>query len=161
MEGTLNLDQLCLIPTGHREELALLLQHPQRKPREVEVLNALHPDNHPLPSGSVFNSPGGTFIYRVIGPICRLYDRSELPWPSCSIQWRGKQPSWRRVGKQFVPDLATRGYPSYSVQLWDYQSQSWYGQGIFTFYLLRPLYITKGWTSNWWYTRYIPGQSYQ
>ena len=57
-----------------------------------------------LPSGSEQPSPGGMYSFRVLGPCCRL-------------QWRSKGPSWRRVGKRFVPDLAARRCPSYAVEL--------------------------------------------
>ena len=73
-----------------------------------------------LKEGDTFLTPGGTYRYRVIGPICRLYDREELPWPCCRITgWKGKEPSWRRVGSRFISDLATRNKPSYRVQLLD------------------------------------------
>ena len=49
-----------------------------------------------LEQGQTFRSPGGGFSYEVIGPCCRLYDREELPYPSCSLQWKGKQPSWKK-----------------------------------------------------------------
>lgn len=71
--------------------------------------------HHPLQYGDIFYSLGGHFCYRVVGPCCRLYDREELPWPCCRIQWRGKEPSWRRVGRRLVPDMATRNAPSYCV----------------------------------------------
>jgi hypothetical protein len=61
-------------------------------------------------AGSLHTSPGGQYSYRVLGPCCRLFDREELPW-------RSKEPSWRRVGRRFVPDLAARRCPSYSVEL--------------------------------------------
>lgn len=73
--------------------------------------------SHPLPSGHLFFSPGAHFSYRVIGPCCRLFDREQLPWPCCRLEWRGKEPSWRRVGRRFVVDLATRRYPSYNVEI--------------------------------------------
>jgi hypothetical protein len=73
--------------------------------------------SHPLQHGQVFYSPGGHFCYRVIGPCCRLFDREELPWPCCRLQWRGKEPSWRRIGRRFVPDLATQNSPSYCVEV--------------------------------------------
>lgn len=72
---------------------------------------------HPLEHGQTFCSPGSHFTYQVIGPCCRLFDREELPWPCCRLQWRGKEPSWRRIGKRFTPDLATRHSPSYSVEV--------------------------------------------
>jgi hypothetical protein len=65
-------------------------------------------------SGSLHTSPGGQYTYRVLGPCCRLFDREELPWPCCRLAWRGKEPSWRRIGRRFVPDLASRRCPWYS-----------------------------------------------
>ena len=70
-----------------------------------------------LDHGSVHTSPGGQYSFRVIGPCCRLYDREELPWPCCRLAWRSKEPSWRRVGRRFVADMASRRCPSYSVEL--------------------------------------------
>jgi hypothetical protein len=72
---------------------------------------------HPLPTGEIMQSPGCHYTYRIIGPCCRLFDRETLPWPCCRIEWRGKEPSWRRVGKRFVVDMATRNCPSYSVEI--------------------------------------------
>jgi hypothetical protein len=72
---------------------------------------------HLLNHGDVFFSPGCHFSYRVVGPCCRLFDREQLPWPCCRLQWRGKEPSWRRIGKRFVPDLGTKRHPSYSVEI--------------------------------------------
>ncbi|MGA7932971.1 MAG: hypothetical protein WCA35_05280 [Kovacikia sp.] len=74
-------------------------------------------DSHPLQQGQVFFSPGCHFSYRVLGPCCRLFDREQLPWPCCRLQWRGKEPSWRRIGKRFTVDLATRNHPSYCVEI--------------------------------------------
>lgn len=70
-----------------------------------------------LSYGDELKSPRESFTYQVIGPICRLYDREELPYPSCSLVYRGKQPSWKRVGNRFVCDVATKRSPSYSVEL--------------------------------------------
>jgi hypothetical protein len=70
-----------------------------------------------LEPGSEHTSAGGQFSYRVIGPCCRLFDREELPWPCCRLAWRSKEPSWRRIGRRFVPDLASRRCPSYAVEL--------------------------------------------
>ncbi|MFM7640694.1 MAG: hypothetical protein ACKO45_04000 [Cyanobium sp.] len=70
-----------------------------------------------LPHGTLHTSPGGQYSYRVLGPCCRLFDREELPWPCCRIAWRSKEPSWRRIGRRFVPDLAARRCPSYAVEL--------------------------------------------
>ncbi len=75
---------------------------------------------HPLKPGQVFSSPGGTFKYRVVGAVCRLYDKNSLPYPCCRLSWFGKEPSWNRVGKRFVPDTAAKRSPSYCVQLVDY-----------------------------------------
>jgi hypothetical protein len=70
-----------------------------------------------LPPGSVHASPGGQYSFRVLGPCCRLFDREELPWPCCRLAWRSKEPSWRRIGRRFVADLAARRCPSYAVEL--------------------------------------------
>ena len=67
--------------------------------------------------GSEQSSLGGQYSYRVLGPCCRLFDREELPWPCCRLAWRSKEPSWRRVGRRFVADLASRRCPSYAVEL--------------------------------------------
>ena len=67
--------------------------------------------------GSIYSSIGGQFSYRVIGPCCRLYDREELPWPCCRLSWRSKEPSWRRIGKRLVADIASQKCPSYSVEI--------------------------------------------
>ncbi len=72
---------------------------------------------HPLQAGDLIQSPGCHFTYRIVGPCCRLFDRANLPWPCCRIEWHSKEPSWRRVGKQFIPDMATRHSPSYSVEI--------------------------------------------
>jgi hypothetical protein len=70
-----------------------------------------------LTAGSEHASPGGQYSYRILGPCCRLFDREELPWPCCRLAWRSKEPSWRRVGRRFVPDLAARRCPSSAVEL--------------------------------------------
>jgi hypothetical protein len=110
------------------------------------------PLSHPLHHGQIFFSPGCHFSYRVIGPCCRLFDREQLPYPCCRIQWRGKEPSWRRIGKRFVVDLATRTHPSYSVEI--------LGQGS-----LEPVVITLYSVTlpqplrDWWHSdklRYFP-----
>ncbi len=77
----------------------------------------MQPPQHPFQHGHIFQSPGSHFTYRVIGPCCRLFDREELPWPCCRLQWRGKEPSWRRVGRRLVVDMASRNSPSYSVEV--------------------------------------------
>lgn len=102
--------------------------------------------SHPLTYGQMISSPGCHFTYRIIGPCCRLFDREQLPWPCCRLQWRGKEPSWRRIGKRFVSDLATKGHPSYSIEI--------VGQGspeptIITLYSVNlPLPIKEWWHSE-------------
>lgn len=104
---------------------------------------------HPWPTGHLFLSPGAHLTYRVIGPCCRLFDREQLPWPCCRLQWRGKEPSWRRIGKRFVPDLATKRFPSYSVEIVGpgYRSES-FVTTLFTAKLSPE-------RQTWWYTRRI------
>lgn len=109
------------------------------------------PENmvHPWSSGYVFQSPGAHITYRVIGPCCRLYDREQLPWPCCRLQWRSKEPSWRRIGKRLVPDMATRKFPSYNVEI---VSQSYRGTPfVTTLYTVR----LSSEEQNWWYTKRV------
>lgn len=100
-----------------------------------------------LHPGQVFYSPGRTFKYRVVGACCRLYDREQLPYPCCSLDWRGKQPSWRRIGRRFVLDVAAQRSPSYCVQLLDYPN-------------CEPFVITMYWLKlspqkqQWWYSKW-------
>ena len=102
---------------------------------------------HPWPTGHIFQSPGAHLTYRVIGPCCRLFDREQLPWPCCRLQWRGKEPSWRRIGRRFTVDLATRRHPSYCVEI--------VGQG----YRAQPIVVTLYMVSfsremqSWWHTK--------
>lgn len=100
---------------------------------------------HPLQNGKFYRSYGGSFAYQIIAPVCRLYDREELPWPSCSTAWRGKQPSWNRIGVRFVPDLTASRCPSYVVHGSDLQGAGW--TQILTFYWVRLDDKTK----QWWY----------
>jgi hypothetical protein len=102
---------------------------------------------HPLPSGSILHSPGGQFRYRIIGPCCRLFDREQLPWPCCRIQWHSKEPSWRRIGNRFVADMAAKRYPSYSVELVGYDNAP--EPTLLTLYTDR----LPPPTLDWWYTR--------
>jgi hypothetical protein len=102
---------------------------------------------HPLPSGTVFSSLGGHFTYRIVGPCCRLFDRETLPWPCCRLQWRGKEPSWRRIGRRFTPDLASRNAPSYAVEILEpgYRGEPL----VMTFYSIK---LTPE-ARSWWYSR--------
>ncbi|HEY9615252.1 MAG TPA: hypothetical protein V6C64_00320 [Microcoleaceae cyanobacterium] len=101
---------------------------------------------HPLEPGQIISSPGCHFSYRIVGACCRLFDREQLPWPCCRLQWRGKEPSWRRIGRRFIVDLATRNFPSYSVEI--------VGQKPLA---AEPLVITLYWLKlpplikDWWY----------
>ena len=110
------------------------------------ILNFLR---HPLKPGQIVKSPGGTFEYRVVGACCRLYDRSNLPFPCCRLSWGGKEPFWNRVGKRLVPDTAAKHSPSYYVQLVDYPEAE-------------PFVITLYWMKlspeeqTWWYAKRVP-----
>lgn len=114
--------------------------------RGVMLINRLIQGNSVLHHDQVIYSPGGTFAYQVVGPCCRLYDREQLPWPSCSLSWRGKQPSWRRVGRRFVLDVGSRNRSSYAVRL--------LGQDA-----AEPMLLTLYWLDlsaserHWWYGR--------
>ena len=102
----------------HSQEKPAIAFHPESSEHGTKQLA------HPWPSGYEFLSPGSQFSYRVIGPCCRLFDREQLPWPCCRIQWHGKEPSWRRIGRRFIVDLSTKRYPSYSVELIGYTSSA-------------------------------------
>jgi len=101
--------------------------------------------NHPLISGKLIRSHGGSFVYQIIAPVCRLYDREDLPWPSCSVTWKGKQPSWNRIGARLVPDMAAMRCPSYVVEGRDLHGNCW--NEVVIFYWERLDASTK----NWWY----------
>jgi hypothetical protein len=62
------------------------------------------------------------------------------------LQWQGKEPSWRRIGKRFVPDMATRNYPSYAVQI---LNQGIAETFVFTLYTAK-LSATE---REWWYSK--------
>ena len=96
--------------------------------------------------GKKLRSPGGSFAYRVLGPVCRLYDREELPWPCCSLKWKGKQPSWRRIGRRFIADIAASRCASYSVEAVDVTGLKW--QDVITLYPHRLSAEEK----RWWYS---------
>lgn len=88
-----------------------------------------------LAFGERIDSPGGSFVYEIQGPVCILYDRDELPWPCCSLAWKGKQPSWNRQGKRFVPDLAASNCESYWVSGKDAAGHTW--RQVLTLYYRR------------------------
>ena len=101
-----------------------------------------------LETGSIHTSPGGQYSFRVIGPCCRLFDREELPWPCCRLAWRSKEPSWRRVGRRFVADLAARRCPSYAVELLQPGSRP-----TATVLTLFPVHLSRE-MQEWWYSRH-------
>lgn len=109
---------------------------------------------HLLEHGQIISSPGRHFNYRVIGPCCRLFDREQLPYPCCRLQWRGKEPSWRRIGKRFVLDMATRGHPTYSVEILEQGGDRRFGAPEPG----EPLLLTLYWIKlpqpiqEWWYS---------
>jgi hypothetical protein len=110
--------------------------------------------SHPLQPSKVIRSHGGSFAYKILGPVCILYDREELPWPSCSMQWKGKQPSWNRIGKRFVPDLAASRCPSYAVDGVDLHGHTW--TQVQTLYYERLSKEEKA----WWYSKVPIGKQY-
>lgn len=109
---------------------------------------------HPLPYGKWLKSPGGGFAYQVVGPVCRLYDREDLPWPCCRLSWRGKEPSWNRVGRRFIPDIAASRCPSYAVTGIDQWGNQW--MQILTIYYQRLQGIEK----DWWVTKKPAAMAY-
>jgi hypothetical protein len=118
-----------LIKVNHENYEATISDAP------VYSWNQIKRKPHPWPNGVRFWSPNQTFIYEVVGPICRLYDREQLPWPHCQLsmanpkqdgslrpaKWGfqpvGKMPSWNRQGRRFILDLGTKGRPSYNLKL--------------------------------------------
>ncbi len=100
-----------------------------------------------LEPGSEHTSPGGHYSYRVLGPCCRLFDREELPWPCCRLAWRSKEPSWRRVGRRFVADLAARRCPSYAVELLQPGARS--TRTVITLFPIRLTPVLQ----EWWYSK--------
>lgn len=109
----------------------------------------LHSHGHFLPSA------GGGFVYRVLGPVCMLYDREELPWPCCRLSWKGKEPSWNRVGRRFVADISTKRFPSYACMGMDRSGHVW--TTVLTLYSV-PLSPDE---RRWWYSNILPvGHAY-
>lgn len=88
-----------------------------------------------LKQGQRFFSPGGNFEYEVIGACCLLYDRELLPYPSCSLNWKGKQPSWRRIGRRFINDMSASNSEVYYVKLIDSNFENLsYSYWVFTYW---------------------------
>jgi hypothetical protein len=112
----------------------------------IHAVNCLIFGSNVLRNGQIMMSPGASFKYKIIGPVNRLFDREQLPWPSCSLAFRGKQPSWRRIGKRFVADVATCRHPSYCVQLLNEHNHPIGQPFITTFYWLH----LKPQQSEWW-----------
>lgn len=109
-----------------------------------------------LKNGDRISSPGGSYTYEIVSLVCPLYDRAQMPWPCCSLEWHGKSPSWRRVGKQLVPDVATKGHPSYVVKIVGVKNST---PSIVTLYYVK---LTED-LENWWrsktpYLRILQGQ---
>ena len=131
---------------------ALSLQSPLKEYPNAQVQSDGFTLTHPWPSGHIFESPGAHLTYRVVGPCCRLYDRNQLPWPCCRIQWRSKEPSWRRIGKRFIVDLATRKHPSYCVEI--------VGQSYRSEPIVMTLYTEtlSPELQNWWHTKRLKPQ---
>jgi hypothetical protein len=100
-----------------------------------------------LKPGTEHTSPGGQYSFRVLGPCCRLFDREELPWPCCRLAWRSKEPSWRRIGRRFVADLAARRCPSYAVEL--LQPGSRPTRTVITLFPVR----LSAELQEWWYSK--------
>jgi hypothetical protein len=94
--------------------------------------------------GDKFFSPGRNYEYQVIGFCCLLYDREQLPYPMCSLQWKGKAPSWNRVGRRFVQDMATKHLAVYAVELLHYKQSQTY------FHYNRTTYLDKD-LNKWYY----------
>ena len=108
-----------------------------------------------LDHGTVFRSPGGSFAYLVLGPVCRLYDRAELPWPCCRLSWHGKEPSWNRIGRQLVGDISVKRFPSYCVRGTDRWGNTW--ENVYT----DPTYRLSNSKRKWWYSNIPPaGHAY-
>lgn len=103
-----------------------------------------------LNPGDKFFSPGGSFEYEVIGAVCLLYDRDQLPYPSCSLNWKGKQPSWRRdennvgIGRRFVNDFASKNKEVYAVNLLHHNN-------LYQHYFVFTYWEMSHELRKWWY----------
>lgn len=107
-------------------------------------------------NGDIITSPGGHFCYLTIGPVCQLYDREELPWPCCRLQWKGKEPSWNRIGRRFVPDISVNKRASYAVILLDKNGEPDSEIKIITYWV--PLELAD---KEEWYSKPTPANQIQ
>lgn len=99
-------------------------------------------------NNQIIQSPGGSFTYKIIGKVCVLFDRENLPYPCCSLQWKGKQPSWRRVGRRYIPDISCLKFPSYYVELLDDYGNVIDARVLTVFW--KKLSLKE---SSWWYSK--------
>jgi hypothetical protein len=63
------------------------------------------------------------------------------------LAWRSKEPSWRRIGRRFVPDLASRRCPSYAVEL--LQPGARPTRTVITLFPMR----LESQLQEWWYSK--------
>jgi hypothetical protein len=101
-----------------------------------------------LKSGDRFKSPGCLYEYEVIGACCQLFDRESLPYPSCSLDWKGKQPSWRRIGRRFINEPSSANREIYYVRRINAQYEQlattyW----VFTYWQMSPE------LKKWWHKK--------
>jgi hypothetical protein len=66
------------------------------------------------------------------------------------LEWRSKEPSWRRVGKQLVVDMATRNSPSYSVEILGQEGKK--AAIVITLYSVKLSPEQR----EWWHSRKLP-----
>ena len=137
------------IKTSSPDDHTVNFPNPSRFIHFPAPVNLRDPASHPLQTGYLFQSPGCHFTYRIIGPCCRLYDREQLPYPCCRIEWHGKEPSWRRIGSRFTPDMGTKNSPSYSVEIVGQENRD---PIVLT---LNPIKLS-GSQREWWYSRKLP-----
>lgn len=104
--------------------------------------------NDVLQHGEIIKSPGGCYKYKIIGAVCVLFDRECLPYPCCSLQWKGKQPSWRRVGRRFIPDIACKQVASYNAYLLG-DNELPIDEKVITIFWVK----LSPEVANWWYSK--------
>ena len=66
------------------------------------------------------------------------------------MQLKGKQPSWNRIGRRFVGDIAVKRFPSYSVIGIDKSGHTW--EQVVTDYT----YLNSSAMRKWWYSNTPP-----